>query len=644
MKRTVKSYQALAASLIFVLTFLVAACGKNVNNSGFKAKKRNNATLGIFNGKAGKGSFFTLSNDDQDQYARSLAARLLLGMSEGEVNNDEVLRALFPTSVRSFVHGISAKLGGGASSDPNSVNRRSLDVFLIIGQVGSRDIKEVSLAAEFDVTGPLFKGNVGSVEFRAKCYENCWALIVYVKLNDAQAAFLFKVDQTTGVGELIASSLGRPLLPSTASVRSLLALGPGGVAPATIGTGTGQAAGGSFSPVEDSPGGSDQPEATPTTTTPPPVPPVTPESTVASDPPPQSEQPTTDNPASNVGGNSDSTNPPQTTENLSPQTPVAEDTDTSAASSRTEPAPPDSANPNASAAGDQSENSDRDTNDASGSQAGSPQTGTAANPDTSQAASGVPAPADGPDWVNYLVSSDKESARKLVKMVEEGQSPSNSSLVQTLSNLLPVVDSKTYPLFVDKFSTRMPFIQVNFSKTGPNNKLTVFSAVSGKSTELMAYGNRAEWSGLDENQLNGRLYLDRKIEKPAGLDGDLTYLIRCINDCKAVFLLVRFWKSGTELDSGALYQFIEDNNSRDGSMKLVASTAAPGWDQSRFAHLLRLESQANKCIQKLALDAPFDLAKADACKKDYQEALADGFLYLYEQIANSRELIGKKDN
>jgi hypothetical protein len=216
-----KRYSMKVATLVVATASVIVACGRNVNNGGFRPRKNGTSTLGIYPGKPGPGSFATLSPEQKSLRLRQIIAKVLLGKSDAEVNDLEGLNRLLPESAADIILGVSAELGKAGSSvdqqrgqtDPASVvARESLlrsNISAVIGP--ESQAKSVVVSGEFQSGKTQLNIKEGDLEFRAACYEGCENFVVFISSGEAKAGFIFKINNETGSGQIVASTLGSRL-------------------------------------------------------------------------------------------------------------------------------------------------------------------------------------------------------------------------------------------------------------------------------------------------------------------------------------------------------------------------------------------------------------------------------------------------
>ncbi|MBK9039988.1 MAG: hypothetical protein IPL83_12630 [Bdellovibrionales bacterium] len=114
--KSIKPYSIELATVVVVTASLIVACGRNVNNGGFRPRKNGTSTLGIDPGKPGPGSFAKLAPEQKTVRLRQIIAKVLMQKSEAEVNDLEGLHRLLPESAAEIILGVSAELGKAGSS------------------------------------------------------------------------------------------------------------------------------------------------------------------------------------------------------------------------------------------------------------------------------------------------------------------------------------------------------------------------------------------------------------------------------------------------------------------------------------------------------------------------------------------------
>ncbi|MBK7844436.1 MAG: hypothetical protein IPJ71_12175 [Bdellovibrionales bacterium] len=231
-----KRYSIKVATLVVATASVIVACGRNVNNGGFRPRKTGTSTLGIYPGKPGPGSFATLSPEQKSLRLRQIIAKVLLGKSEAEVNDLEGLNRLLPESAADIILGVSADLSKVGSSVDQQRGQtdsaivaareglRRSNIYAVIGP--ESQAKSVVVTGEFQLGETYLKINEGDVEFRATCYEGCENFLVFISSGEAKAGFIFKINNETGSGQIVASTLGSRLR-TFEDAKKLLAAGEG---------------------------------------------------------------------------------------------------------------------------------------------------------------------------------------------------------------------------------------------------------------------------------------------------------------------------------------------------------------------------------------------------------------------------------
>ena len=226
---------------------LVVACGNH--NRGFRPKKRKAGVDGLV---AGKDTPTQLARAAQDQLARQLVAKALMGRTDADVQDVDLLNRLLPESAASVILGTKASIAS-AEASPSlagaglAVTTPSDTGSNMIQATISSIVGSTSSARAVEGTGQLEPGKsfmdtqVGDVQFKAACYESCKSLLVLVTAGDASAAYMFAI--SNGVGTIVGSSLGSRLKTYDVAARSANLSSPAAAAAfrpsaAALGSGT----------------------------------------------------------------------------------------------------------------------------------------------------------------------------------------------------------------------------------------------------------------------------------------------------------------------------------------------------------------------------------------------------------------------
>ncbi|MCB0363810.1 MAG: hypothetical protein H6624_16010 [Bdellovibrionaceae bacterium] len=195
---------------------LMVACGNH--NRGFRPKKRNTGIEGL-----GKGTPQELARGAQDQLTRQLVAKALMGRSDADIQNAALLSQILPESAAGVILGTKASIARVQASPslatanmmvttPSETGSGTAIQATISSVVGSAAAaKSLEVTGQFEPGSSYMDQSAGGVQFKAACYENCKSLLVLVTANEANAAYMFSINQTTGVGTIIGSSLGSRL-------------------------------------------------------------------------------------------------------------------------------------------------------------------------------------------------------------------------------------------------------------------------------------------------------------------------------------------------------------------------------------------------------------------------------------------------
>ncbi|MBK8201578.1 MAG: hypothetical protein IPK68_04415 [Bdellovibrionales bacterium] len=221
MKRMIsrRRYSIKVATVVVATASLIVACGRNVNNGGFRPRKNGTSTLGIDPLKLGLDGFAKLKPENQTLVLRQIIAKVLMKRSDAEINDLEGLHRLLPETAADIILGVSVELGNvGSSVDPQrgqtepARDAENADMLLtkisaVIGPVS--EAKSVIGSGEIKPTKEFLIVQQDGVEFRAACYrQDCRDFLVLISSGQKNAGFRFKINRETGSSEVVASTLG----------------------------------------------------------------------------------------------------------------------------------------------------------------------------------------------------------------------------------------------------------------------------------------------------------------------------------------------------------------------------------------------------------------------------------------------------
>jgi hypothetical protein len=685
-----RRYSIELATVAVVTASLIVACGRNVNNGGFRPRKNGTSTLGIYPGKPGPGSFATLSPEQKSLRLRQIIAKVLLGKSEAEVNDLEELNRLLPESAADIILGVSAELGKAGSSvdpqrgqtDPASVvARESLlrsNISAVIGP--ESQAKSVVVSGEFQPDKTYLKIEEGGVEFRAACYEGCENFVVFISSGEAKAGFIFKINNETGSGQIVASTLGSRLR-TFEDAKKLLAAGEGVartivdppipsvsgdtvVPPAVVeGSNTGDSTH-EISPTGDSAG--DQAPPTGEMGPPPPT-----DDKAGTPPPPPTDDKAGAPPAPPTDDKAGTPPAPPTDDKAGTPTPV------SAKKAEVEPVAL-SASPAAASV--------RKKYDAVYPTSGP---GVPENEKPETAAQPKAKPADLSDFAPakvkppFIVSETWDKMKALTRQGIQAiiasipKSEMGGDFDQSLVVYTSLIGSDPSKLssenkkdllelfqkhYHDTFALRIPYFQISLDRTSKPATLGVDLAISGNGLDLKKRSDEGMNVALEDEILKGKT-MTMDIKDVNGSSDDVRISMRCISNCKEVVAEIWFGENSESnsftLRSAGLYKFAETSGKGD-AMNLIYSTSGSSWTSRRFDSLINFETIANDCVAKVAKvkDCPaatepagskvLDSAKLceidnaqllrqkEICSKGFKDSVSAGFLEIYKGLAKNR--------
>ena len=641
-----KPYSIELATVAVVTASLIVACGRNVNNGGFRPRKNGTSTLGIDPGKPGPGSFAKLAPEQKTVRLRQIVAKVLMQKSEAEVNDLEGLHRLLPESAAEIILGVSAELGlsgssvdvqrEGAVSSVESAAGESLmrsNVSAVIGPVS--EAKTAIGSGEFQPTKNYMKVDSDGVEFRSGCYESCDNLIVLISKDNTHAGFLFKIDRPTGAGQLVSSTLGSGF--RTFEEAKKLVAGPEGVArtivnppipptpgspviPPVVDRQGGDSADSDHSETSDDRTGEMDPAPTDDKAgTTPPAPPT--EEKVTPTPAPPTEEKVTPTP------------PPVAEEKVTPTpSPVAEEkvtpTPSPVAEEKVTPTPPSTkkedvepvallASP-AAASGRKKYDAVYPTSGPGVPEDEKPETAAQQEAKPADLSDFAPAKTKPPFIVSETWNKMKDLTRQGIQAIiasipksQMGGDFEQSLVVYTsLTGSDPSKLSSEYKKdllelfqkhYHDTFALRIPYFQISLDRTSKPATLGVDLAISGNGLDLKKRSDEGMNVALEDEILKGKT-MTMDIKDVNGSSDDVRISMRCISNCKEVVAEIWFGENSESnsftLRSAGLYKFAETSGKGD-PMNLIYSTSGSSWTSRRFDSLINFETIANDCVAKV---------------------------------------------
>jgi hypothetical protein len=645
-----KPYSIELAIVAVVTASLIVACGRNVNNGGFKPRKNGTSTLGIDPGKPGPGSFVKLAPEQKTVRLRQIIAKVLMGKSDAEISDLEGLNRLLPESAVDIILGVSAELGlsgssvdvqrDGAVSSVESAAGESLmrsNVSAVIGPVS--EAKTAIGSGEFQPTKNYMKVESDGVEFRAACYEGCENLIVLISKDNAQAGFLFKIDKQTGAGQLVSSTLGsgfRPFEEAKKLVADKMGVARTIINPPIPPTAESPV----IPPVVDRLGGdsADSPQSHTSDVRTGEMDPASAEDITGAPPPPspvadKAEAPPEDKKAetSPSSGDQDKTDeaPPAT----QAADPVALSPGSSPESGETKPA----VSPSPADQG-QKKGSNRKKYGVIYSSpvptTPRPEGTTATEPARPSADRNPRDFADGSEQVkpedqpkpeqnpqakpSFIVSETWDKMKALTRqgiqaiLASIPKSQMGGDFDQSLVLYTSLTGSDPSKLssenkkdllelfqkhYHDTFALRIPYFQISLDRTSKPAKLGVDLAISGYNLDLKKRSDEGMNVALEDEILKGKT-MTMDIKDVNGSSDDVRISMRCISNCKEVVAEIWFGENSENnsftLRSAGLYKFAESGGN-NGPMKLAYSTSGSSWTSHRFDSLIKLETMSNDC-------------------------------------------------
>lgn len=679
MKRMIsrRRYSIKVATVVVATASLIVACGRNVNNGGFKPRKNGTSTLGIYPGKPGPGSFAKLSPEQKSLRLRQIIAKVLMQKSEAEVNDLEGLNRLLPESAAEIILGVSAQLGlsgspvdttqvGGAVSGAGSAVRESLMRSNILAVIGPQsEARSIVVSGEFDPDKNYMQVESGGVEFRAACYEGCDNLILLITKDNAQAGFLFKIDRSTGAAQIVSSTLGSRF--RTFEDAKNLVVGSEGVARTIV-----------------------NPPIPPTPDSPVIRPGVSGRDSDGSSQQPPSDDQQGDRPIGEM-------DPPPAADDKAVTPPASDDKAVTppAAGEQTETSPPpvDDSKGKSVALSSRPQDSSTikkydvlypDSGTGAPELAAPPAEDKAAKPapkpdDLADNAATKPSPVSPPRKPTFIVSETWDKMKALARQGVEAviaavpKSKMGGDFDQSLavytsltgidSSKLSTAEKKALlELFQqhyhDTIALRIPYFQISLDRSSERSALGVDLAISDSGIDLRQRSDEGMNVALDAEILKGKTVV-MDIKDVNGSPNDVRISLRCLDKCKEVVSELWYGENNEHnsfnLKLGGLYRFVE--NGKSSQMKLTYSTSGYSWTGGRFESLISLETIANDCVAKVGKvkDCPVSaepagstkldaaklceidnaqlLEKKEICSKGFKNSVSDGFLEIYKGLA-----------
>lgn len=653
-----KPYSIKLATVAVVTASLIVACGRNVNNGGFRPRKNGTSTLGIDPLKLGLDGFAKLKPENQTLVLRQIIARVLMKRSDAEINDLEGLHRLLPETAADIILGVSVELGNvGSSVDPQrgqtepARDAENADLLLtkisaVIGPVS--EAKSVIGSGEIKPTKEFLIVQQDGVEFRAACYrQDCRDFLVLISSGQKNAGFRFKINRETGSSEVVASTLGTAVQ-TFEEAKKLIAQREGvartivePVVPPNPETPV-------IPPVEDTQGGDSADSAQSQTFD---------DRTGEMDPSPVADKAGTP-PDDKKAETSPSPGDQDKTEGEPPATqaadPVAPSSGSSSKSGEGEPAVspspadqgqkkasnrkkygviysspvPTTPQPEGIATEPARPSADGNPSDlADASEQAKPEEPKKpeepANPGEPKKPEDQPKPEQNPQTKPPFIVSEtwdkmkafaRQGIQAIIASIPKSQMGGDfehslavyTSLTGRDPNKLSDADKKAFlELFQlhyhDTFALRVPFFQISLDRTSNPAKLGVDLAISGNGIDLKKRSDDGMNVALEDEILKGKT-MTMDIKDINGSSDDVRISMRCISNCKEVVAEIWFGENSESnsftLRSAGLYKFAETGGKGD-PMNLIYSTSGSSWTSRRFDSLINFETTANDCVAKV---------------------------------------------